>query len=245
MIQRLKRVAFASNPLKAHARRLRGRMGAYLRQVGVQVVSPRRAQVLITIGGDGTILYNKNRYRRAVWAIGSDTSFICQSNKKRWRKDLEPLVLGGFRTEKRLMLAATLNGKSLPDALNEVVVRSQYHRVLELQLSVGRRRIFFMADGLIFSTPTGSSAYAYSAGGREMERAARRYQVVPIAPYRRLFKPMVLGEHEVCRVRVVGTAKADAVVDGQMHRPIRGGSELVVRAARRDFEFVRPVKRKR
>jgi NAD+ kinase len=239
MIQKLKRVAFASNPLKAHTRRLRERMGAYLRQMGVRVVSPPRAQVLITIGGDGTILYNKNRYRRAVWAIGSDTSFICQSNKKRWKKDIGPLVRSGFGTEKRLMLAAKLNGRALPDALNEVVVRSQYHRVLELQLTVGRRRIFFMADGLIFSTPTGSSAYAYSAGGREMKRTARSYQVVPIAPYRRLFKPMTLSERQVCRVRVVGAAKADAVVDGQMHRPIRKGSRLVVRKAKRSLEYVK------
>ena len=244
MVQRLRRVAFASNPLKAHARRLRERMGAYLRGVGVQVVSPARAQVLVTIGGDGTILYNKNRYPKPVWAIGSDTSFICQSHLKRWKQDLQPLIEHGFSSERRLMLRPRLNGRRLPDALNEVVVRSQYHRVLDLKLLVGRRRFRFMADGLIFATPTGSSAYAYSAGGREMKRSARRYQVVPIAPYRRLFKPVMVKEGTACRVRVVGKAKADAVVDGQMHRPIREGSELVVRTGPRDFEFVRSAKRR-
>ncbi|VVB56796.1 NAD kinase [uncultured archaeon] len=244
-MQKLIRAAFASNPLKAHAQTLRTQMAAYLRARGVRVVSPKHAQILITIGGDGTILYNKNRYKKPVWAIGSDTSFICQSNKKRWKKELEPLLRGGFGTQKRLMLSSTLNGRRLPDALNEVVVRSQYHRVLELELSIGRRRMMFMADGLIFSTPTGSSAYAYSAGGREMKATARKWQIVPIAPYRRLFKPVALGEREVCRVRVVGRTRADAVVDGQMHRPIRGGSELIVRVAGRDFEFVKVAGRKK
>ncbi len=244
MMHTLTRVAFASNPLKAHAQKLREEMSIYLRARGVRVTSPGQAQVLITIGGDGTILFNKNRYKRPVWAIGSDTSFVCQSNKKRWKKELEPLLLHGFGTEKRLMLFSKLNGRKLPDALNEVVVRSQYHRVLELELSIGRRRMKFMADGLIFSTPTGSSAYAYSAGGREMKPTARRWQIVPIAPYRRLFKPVSLGVHEVCRVKVVGDVKADAVVDGQMHKPIRGGSELLVRVSSRDFEFVRVGKKK-
>ncbi|MDE1798335.1 MAG: hypothetical protein KGH63_02935, partial [Candidatus Micrarchaeota archaeon] len=138
---RLSSAAILFNPFKAHTKAIHGQMSAFLRSNGVKVLPPARAQVLITIGGDGTILYNKNRYLRPYWAIGSDTSFICQSHQRRWKKDLAQLISRGFSAEKRLMLRAKLNGARLPDALNEVVVRSQYHRVLDLQLTVGRRRI--------------------------------------------------------------------------------------------------------
>ncbi len=236
---KLRSVAILYNPHKPHAMAIQKQMAAYLRAQGVNVRPPSGAQILITIGGDGTILFNKTRHLRPYWAIGSDTSFLCQSHQSSWKKDIARLIARGFSAEKRLMLHATLNGFSIPDALNEVVVRSQYHRVLDLELTIGRKRQWLQADGLIFSTPTGSSAYAYSAGGKEMKPTARRWQVVAIAPYRRLFKPMMLGPNQVCKVRVVGLAKADAVVDGQMHKPIRGGSELVVRASPHAFEFVR------
>lgn len=236
---KLTSTAILFNPFKAHAKGIKEEMAFFLRSSGVRPLPPSRAQILITIGGDGTILYNKNRFSRPYWAIGSDTSFICQSHQRTWKKDLARLIARGFSTEKRLMLRAKLNGSPLPDALNEVVVRSQYHRVLDLELTIGKKRVLLQADGLIFSTPTGSSAYAYSAGGKEMTPTARRWQVVAIAPYRRLFKPMVLSPNQVCRVRVVGLAKADAIVDGQTHKPIRGGSELVVKASPHFFEFVR------
>ncbi len=235
----LSSVGFATNPKKPKARGLRRQISRFLRSNGVHIRPPARAQVLITIGGDGTILYNKNRYRRPVWAIGSDTSFICQSNRKRWKKELEPLVRRGFSVERRLMLSATLNNKALPDALNEVVVRSQHHRVLRIKLRVGRKTFRFSADGLIFAAPTGSTGYAYSAGGKEMRTTDNRYQVVPIAPYRRAFKPVIVPASTVCRIELMNRCRADAVVDGQMHRPIRKGSILVVRKAKRALEYVK------
>ena len=239
MRHHLSSAGFATNPKKPKAKSLRRQISRFLRGSGVRIRPPAHAQMLITIGGDGTILYNKNRYQRPIWAIGSDTSFICQSNRKRWKKELEPLVRRGFSVEKRLMLSATLDGKRLPDALNEVVVRSQHHRVLRLKLRVGQKVFRFSADGLIFAAPTGSTGYGYSAGGKEMKATDNRYQVVPIAPYRRAFKPMMVPSSAVCRVELLNRCQADAVVDGQMHRPIRQGSRLVVRKAKRHLEYVK------
>lgn len=239
MRHHLHSVGFATNPKKPKAKRLRRQISHFLREAGVHIRSPAHAQMLITIGGDGTILYNKNRYQRPIWAIGSDTSFICQSNRKRWKKELAPLLKRGFSVEKRLMLSATLDGKRLPDALNEVVVRSQHHRVLRIKLRVGRKTFRFSADGLIFAAPTGSTGYAYSAGGKEMKATEQKFQLVPIAPYRRAFKPMMVPASAVCRIELLNRCRADAVVDGQMHRPIRQGSKLVVHKAKRHLEYVK------
>ena len=239
MRHRLQSVGFATNPKKPKAKSLKRQISKYLHEAGIRTRSPKFAQMLITIGGGGTILYNKNRYKRPIWAIGSDTSFICQSNKKRWKKELAPLVKKGFAVEQHVMLAAKLDGRKLPDALNEVVVRSQHHRVLRIRLTVGRRAFRFSADGIIFTTPTGSTGYGYSAGGKEMKATEQHYQIVPIAPYRRAFKPMMVKKGTICRVELLNRCRADAVVDGQMHRPTRKGSRLIVRMAKRSIEFVK------
>ena len=244
MIQHLKTIGIATNPLKPKSRQAKKQMVKFLRANGVRILPAHKADVLITIGGDGTILYNKNRYRKPVWAIGSDTSFLCQSNIKRWKKELETLLERGYSLQKRSMLEAKLDGKCLPDALNEIVVRSRLHRVLGVKLSVGRRVWRFLCDGLIISTATGSTAYAYSAGGREMKAEDRRIQVVPIAPYRRAFKPVMLGPDSLIKAELFEKCPADLTIDGQVRVPLHHFDRLIVRRAKREMEFVKVEKKK-
>ncbi|VVC01935.1 NAD kinase [uncultured archaeon] len=245
MAQQLKTVGIATNPLKPKSRAVKKEMVVYLRSAGVRVLPAYKAEVLITIGGDGTILYNKNRYRKPVWAIGSDTSFLCQSNVKAWKKDLGMLLKNGYNIQRRSMLSAKLDGARLPDALNEVVVRSRLHRVMGVKLSVGGRRFKFLCDGLIVCTATGSTAYAYSAGGRQMRAEDRRIQVVPIAPYRRAFKPMMLNANAIIRAEIFEKCPADLTIDGQVRVSLKQTSKLVVIRASREMEFVQTAGRKK
>jgi len=244
-MQHLKKVGIATNPLKPKSRHAKKQMAKFLRSRGVLVVPAHKAEALITIGGDGTILYNKNRYKKPVWAIGSNSSFLCQSNIKRWKKDLGLLLKNGYTLQKRAMLQTKLDGKLLPDALNEVVVRSRLHRVMGVKLKVGRKSWKFLCDGLIISTATGSSGYAYSAGGREMKAEDKRIQVVPIAPYRRAFKPMMLGANAVVRAEFFEKCPADLTIDGQVRVPLKNTAKLVVIRAGRVMEFVQVAKGKK
>lgn len=242
---KLRSVGLVSNPGKPKAVELHREISAFLRARGVRVLPPTRAQVLVTVGGDGTILSAKARYPRPIFAVGSHTSFLCQTLFSRWQNDFARLVKNGFYLEKRTLLSSALDGKPLPDALNEVVIRNREHRILALHLIVGPRHYLFRADGIMFSTATGSRAYAYSCGGKEMKKDSRHYQIVAIAPFRRIFKPMMVKAGVRSRVIVESTCTADAVVDGQFEVPVRRRCQLEVRVSDQKLEFVRTSPRNR
>ncbi|MFH1095277.1 MAG: hypothetical protein V1728_03605 [Candidatus Micrarchaeota archaeon] len=248
----LESAAILHNPKKPSARALVRKIEAFLEARGVGVRRPGRAQIIITISGDGTILYNKNRYAKPFFAIGSKTSKLCQTSIGRWRKDLGALARNGFSIERRLMLSAEVDGERLPDALNEVVVRNRQHRLMHIQIQAARKTYRFRADGVIFSTATGSGAYAYSCGGKKMPPRSERYQIVAIAPHLREFGPTVLdgdarcvmredaGYHERMGKDAQGIpSKPDVVVDGQFQRPLRKGHVLRIWRSGREMEFVK------
>lgn len=236
---KLASVAILINNKKQWARELKAQVKALMCENKIAVVPAEKAQVLITIGGDGTILYHKSKYAQPVFAIGSDTSFICTVHRDDWRGTLEKIISSGFSIEKRTMLSSWLDGKKLPDALNEVVIRNREHRILALRLFMGKKRHVFEADGILFSTATGSSAYAYSCGGEEMPSLSKNYQVVAIAPYRRRFSPIVANSNTICEVHVDSTCDADAVIDGQYEIPVKRKCTLIVKRSKREFFFVR------
>ncbi len=238
------------NPKKPQTRRLKAEVALFLKMHGVKIVSASDAMsgsdghghILITIGGDGTILFNKNRIHLPVFAIGSESSFLCQAIAQDWRKKLMPILQHGYSIEFRTMLSGKLDGHILPDALNEFVIRSREHRVIRLHLKCGGKTRTFRADGLIFSTATGSRAYAYSAGGREMPPLSKSYQIVPIAPFRREFSPLTLSPSTHCTVEIEPRCRADAVSDGQFLYPITKPCRLQVFVSKNRMGFVKAAK---
>jgi len=225
---KIKTAIVISNPKKKSAEELGKKVRKFLGGKGVRVISGRKADLLITVSGDGTILYNKNKFDAPVFGIGSKKSFICNANGKNWKGRLSQVIFGKTGFGKRLMLSSVLDGKKLPDALNEVVVRNRAHRILALKLWVGKRKFEFIADGVMFSTPTGSSAYAYSCGGKELKAGSKKYEIVAIAPFRRRFKPMVVPENTVCRLEIASECDAHAVIDGQFAYKLKRKSRVRV-----------------
>lgn len=226
-----------ANPKKEWAVKLKREVEVFLVQRGVKVGG--EGDVLITIGGDGTLLYNKNKYNKPVFGIGNERSFICQSNYKNWREVLGRLLRKN-RVERRSMLECCSAGKKYENALNEVCIRSNDHRLVEFNLSFDGRHAAFRADGVLFSTPTGSTAYAYSCGAPELPPTARKYEVVPIAPYRRRFKPVVLPNSAKCEVVVI-KGNADLVIDGQFIHHVKLNSKINVQISKKTFSLLKPA----
>lgn len=227
------------NPKKPQAKIIAKEVARFLSANGVRVAdSPSVADLLIIVGGDGTLLYNKGHYNLPIFAIGSRRSFICQATAENWKEKLRKVLRKGFTVERRMMLACEAGGKVLENALNEVVVRSRNHRVIDVHLQFGKRRADFYADGVLFSTPTGSSAYCYSCGGKELPKHARKYAIVAIAPYRRAFKPAIAPDSVACNVWT-GSRSADLVFDGQFIHKIRPRARIRIRKSTRFTELVR------
>lgn len=219
---KFKTATVVANPKKEVAEELKLEVAEFLRKKGIEVV--RSGEILITIGGDGTMLYSKDKFNQPIFGIGSDRSMICQAKFKNWRKKLGDL-LKSYRIDYRMMLVCGIGGRKYKKALNEVVIRSRDHRVIELTLLVGNKKYTFKADGVIFSTPTGSTSYAYSSGGPELNKKARKYVVVAIAPYRRAFKPLVVSDKTKC-IACLRDGNADLVTDGQFIHPVEVGEKI-------------------
>jgi len=235
---RVKSALVVANPKKPESERVQREVEAFLLERGVRL--SRRADLLITVGGDGTLLWNKEFTRSPIFGIGSQHSFLCQATTADWRGKLSA-ILKGFRAEKRVMLACSMNGKRVEDALNEFVVRSIGHRVLSFELCVKGECARFRADGLIFSTPTGSTAYAYSSGGIELPPDARCYEAVAIAPYRRAFEYAVFDDSIQSRAIVVSETPAFLAVDGQFIHSFEGRAVVKVWKSSRTTSLAVPM----
>ncbi|MCX8197797.1 MAG: hypothetical protein N3F07_01185 [Candidatus Micrarchaeota archaeon] len=232
-----KRALVVANEKKPIAKALKRQVEGFLSQRGISL-GPSRPQLIVSIGGDGTVLFFKKYYGVPFFAIGSSTSFICQARFSDWEEKLAR-ALANPHFDRRLLLSCSLDGKPLPPVLNEIGIRNPQPRVLSIYLWADGKDYAFRADGVLFSTPTGSMAYAYSCGGKQMRKDDSRYQAVAISPFRRLFKPMILGNSSLCKVRISGQEKAQLFLDGQVAGEFTQERELLVRASKKPFYFLK------
>ena len=236
-MKKFTRALVVANEKKPIARQIKKEVQKFLSARGISI-SSSSPQLIITVGGDGTVLFSKKHYGIPFFSIGSQTSFVCQANFSDWKKKLFTALHSGS-IEERLLLEATLNGKNLPLSLNEVGIRNPEPRILSMHLQAGSKHFAFRADGVFFSTPTGSPAYCYSCGGKEMKRTDKRYQIVAIAPFRRLFRPTVVPASFSCTLRISAPDKAHLFIDGQPAGTFSEKQTLKIRASKKKFLFVK------
>ncbi len=233
----VKNAVVLANKKKPIATKVKRQAEAFLRSQGI-AISGKKPQLIVTVGGDGTVLFSKRYYGIPFFAIGSGTSFICQADFSNWQPRLQR-ALRSWKLDRRLTLDCYLNGKKLPPALNEIGVRNPEPRVLSMHLRIGRKHFAFRADGLLFSTPTGSPAYCYSCGGKQMKKESRDYQAVAISPFRRLFSPKIIRKNEACTLRISGSERAQLFIDGQMTLAFTEKDTLRVKGGKRAFYFLK------
>jgi NAD+ kinase len=136
-------------------------------------------------------------------------------------------LLDGFRVSAHSRLAVSVNGRLLPSATNEaVIVTSRPAKILECSIKVDDHVLDVLrADGVIVATPTGSTAYAMSAGGPIVDPRVDAFLIVPLAPYRLSVRPWVVyGESTV----VIKIEEKDAliVIDGQYNETVHKDDEI-------------------
>lgn len=184
---------------------------AFLLSKKHQPVSEKE-DITIMIGGDGTIFYNKDKIHGSIFAIGGPQSKVCQANQKNWKPILEK-VLKKPKSEERTALSVKINGKYAGWAINDAVVHSRRHNFVEISVSFQKQAYVFGGDGIIVSTPTGASGYAYSAGGFTIDKSNFLVEVVPICAYLRKFTSKLVPVVADIEIRCKGAA--DLILDGQ------------------------------
>lgn len=192
--------------------------------------------LVVVLGGDGAMLSSVRAFcETPVPTLGINfgrVGFLASTPQSRWREVLGGVLDGRGVIEPRMRLSVELPGLDRPAvALNDVVIsREPQDAMLEIALEVGGAWVTnYRADGLILSTPSGSTAYSLSAGGPILAPTLLGVVVTPICSQALANRPLVLHPDSVTRVEVVTAADADVVVDGQRIGALKRGTSVVAR----------------
>lgn len=202
-----------------------------------------RADLAIVLGGDGTMLNAARQLARfGVPLVGVNQGrlgFMTDIARNDMLAALDDLLAGRFTPESRLLLEAGIfrNGQKLGAnlALNEVVIdKGAIGRLIELQIFIDGEFVFNLrADGLIVSTPTGSTAYSLSANGPIQHPQMSSIALVPLCPHALTNRPIVVGDASQIEVRILRAIDSRAHCDGQMTVDLHVGD--IVRIRRAEF----------
>jgi NAD+ kinase len=208
------------------------------------------ADLLIVLGGDGAILHaSRILARRQIPILGINLGrlgFLADLQPEDLRNNLENICHRNFHVEEHLMFEcvhrAADGQESVFLGLNEVVALSGASlRMIDIELLIdGDKVATFSGDGLIVSTPIGSTAHSLSAGGPILQQALDAFVVTPICPHTLTNRPLVDSSNCEYLMRFPDVPEGVmAVVDGQLQQPISSGDELVVRKAPVTFKLAR------
>lgn len=178
---------------------------------GVTDIENVRADIALSIGGDGTLLGVCRRYsHHAVPVCGVNIGtlgFMADIELHELETKLQKLVDGDFHIEHRLLLAGSVRsgGKErfLGHAINDIVVKGGVARMLHLGLTINESHLLdCKADGIIISSPTGSTAYSLSAGGPIVNPNVRALIVTPICAHTFNIRPLIIQEDDTVHVAI-------------------------------------------
>ena len=220
-------------------------------ETAVLVAELPATDVLVVLGGDGTFL----RAAQAVAAVDvpllginlGKVGFLSKAEAHELEAVLGQLEAGAYTVRERMGLAGSILPAGRPaetrfTALNDIVVaRGSLARVVKLDVTIDESHLAtFVADGLVVSSPTGSTGYSFSAGGPILDPQSRNLVVTPIAGYLSAIRSIVVSPSQVVRARVLDAHEALVSVDGREDHHIAVGDVVEVRALERPIRFVEP-----
>ncbi len=191
------------------------------------------ATLAIVTGGDGTLLRAARFYAKfntPVFGINlGRLGFLAQSSSKDIKTSIEKIINKETKCEERLMLSAT-PGKLT--ALNDIVIKSEsFSRTARLFVSINGDSVCnYLADGLIVSTPTGSTAYNISAGGPILVPRLNAFIIVPICPHSLNARPLVVPSNEKIEITSADNTKRLKIsADGQSIYTVPENSKITIK----------------
>jgi NAD+ kinase len=210
----------------------------------------RRVEAVIVLGGDGTLLHAA----RLIGANGvpilgvnlGSLGFLAEVKLDEMYEALESLLSGQYRFEERVLLnIEVIRDESVVAkylALNDAVInKGALARIIELEICVNTQPVLFTrSDGLIVSTPTGSTAYSLAAGGPILYPTLDAFIIAPICPHTLTNRPLVIPDRDEVLIRLHRGADVMLTVDGQVGMPLRPKDNLTLRRAQSTMKLVLP-----
>lgn len=256
----LSKVVLSSTHYKPRAQELARRLAVSAERLGAEVLTDydgvlplqsmaEGADLVIAVGGDGTLLGTARRLVGCpVPVIGVNLGklgFLAEHRFEDVLAYLDGVPPRGWRLSPKMMLKVTLNG-ALDDsrfALNDVIVsQGVMTRLIDIGMRVDALHATeYRADGLVVSTPTGSTAYSLSLGGPILGQGLRAFVITPIAPHSLTNRPIVIeGDSQVSFEVLSDIEELALVVDGQERLDLGKGDHFTICAAPTDLLLVSP-----
>ena len=213
---------------------------------------PDGVDLIVVLGGDGTLL-------SAARCVGGrdiplfavnlgHLGFLTSIQLQDLYPELERALAGGHRIGRRRMVDCEVirNDEKIASysALNDVVItKTQLARMIDLDTHVDSHFVAaYKADGLIISTPTGSTAYSLSAGGPVIFPSVGALCITPICPHMLTNRPVIVPDNSVIQIFNHGEEGTYLTIDGQVGEPLHKGDRIVCRSSEKTIQLIRPPK---
>ncbi len=206
-------------------------------------VDNMRADIIIAIGGDGTVLRALQHTKAPVFAVNTGSlGFLTEVSPDEMFYALERIVQKDYIIDERIKLKTVMNGERLFDSTNEVVIHtSQIAKIRHFQIFIDDELVDSVrADGIIVATPTGSTCYAMSVGSPILVPGLSAFVIVPIAPFKLSARPMVISSESRIEIKLYEPRKnCTVVLDGQYNVKMTPKDSLVISISEEKATFVR------
>lgn len=202
----------------------------------------------ITVGGDGTILRAQSFTQKPVLGINAGAiGFLAEVEPPQAADAIAAVLAGKHRVEERHKLACSLDGKPLPDAVNEITLQTRrIAKLIRFRVDVdGEELDVYRGDGMIVSTPTGSTGYAMSVGGPLVHPGVGGTILAPIAPFKLAARPWVVPCDSHVELTLLerdsaqGVQQARVVIDGQHGNDVDTGATISIHPSPNKARYVR------
>ena len=242
------------------------KLGAILKQEGITAYLPdtifgadfkhanenelyRIADLIITIGGDGTIIRYAKRAamdNKPILGINAGRVGYLANIEQNELSLISKLKTGEYFVENRMMLNVEIveNGQTINQytALNDAVITSGFiSRIIDTNVFVGNDSINYRADGLIISTPTGSTAYSLAAGGPIIDPLTQNFCITPICSHSLSAKPIILGAENKIKIKSFSKKRTEIFlsVDGRKVTNIKPYTEIFISKSNLTAKLIR------
>jgi NAD+ kinase len=201
-------------------------------------------ELIISVGGDGTVLRNIAKMKDPLPILGINMGtlgFLVDVEPEDALETIEE-VLYGFSYLERMRVDVFLNGEMIETATNEIAIMSaKPAKIIQFEVYVGDCLLDSMrADGVVFATPTGSTAYAMSAGGPIVSPRVNAIVVVPVAPFKLSSRPWVIPSDSEITIRLSAPKKEAVIaIDGQKSYRIRPDDIVKLKKSKFPARFVK------
>jgi len=213
-----------------------------------------QVDLILVLGGDGTMIATARMIGDTeVPVLGVNyggLGYLAEFRIEELFAALESILAGNYKLQRRLMLSIELRrGEKIVTGdrvLNDAVVnKSALARIIEIETYLNEQFVnSFRADGLIVSTPSGSTAYNLSAGGPVIFPSMNAVVITPICPFTLSNRPIVVPDDSLIEVRLkTGNEEVALTLDGQVGFPLQVGDRIVIRKSNTTFNLIQPANR--